>query len=274
MSRPQASAIVLTLHGVQSDTNPVAVPSDRAAVRYTINQRRLEQLLAELNPESCCTVREFVGKSAGDFRIMTFDDGLTSDFVTVFPRLLSHRIRGTFFVTAEHVGCDGFTSLPQLKEMADADMEIGSHGQTHRYLVTLTRREALREIRESKVRLEQILGAEVVSFAPAGGHFDKWMLDAAAEAGYRAFATMIPGRTTGRNEPILLKRNHIQAHYSDADVLCLLCGQQRVLLANRLRYFVLKQLQKGLGLHRYDRLKNVVLRTGQNRASESMAVEK
>jgi hypothetical protein len=273
MSQPRTSAIVLTLHGVQCDTNPVELPSDQAAARYTIGRRRLEQLLGELNPQCCCTVREFVVKSAGDFRILTFDDGLISDFVTVFPRLLSHRIRGTFFVTAEHIGRDGFASLPQLKEMADAGMEIGSHGQTHSYLVTLTRREALREIRESKVRLEQALGAEVASFAPAGGHFDNWMLDAAAEAGYRAFATMIPGRTTGHHDPVLLKRNHIQAQHSAAYVSCLLRGQRNVLLANRLRYSFLKQLQKGLGLHNYDRLKSAVMRARGNRAPRSMVVE-
>ena len=273
MSPPQASAIVLTLHGVQCDANPVGFPSDRAATRYTIGQQRLDQLLGELNPQCCCTVREFVGKSAGDFRILTFDDGLISDFVTVFPRLLSHGVRGTFFVTAEHIGRDGFTSLPQLKEMADTNMEIGSHGLTHGYLVAMPRREALREIRESKISLEQMLGTEIASFAPAGGHFNKWMLDAAAEAGYRAFATMIPGRTIGRNDPVLLNRNHLQAHHIAAYASCLLRGQRSVLLANRLRYTLLKQLKNGLGIHNYDRLKNMVMRACGNRASKSVMRE-
>jgi hypothetical protein len=260
MSQPHASALALTLHGIQRDAHPIGFPCDRAAARYTIGQRQLEQLLAELNPQCCCTVREFVGQSAGTFQILTVDDGLISDFVTVLPRLLSQGLRGTFFVTAEHVGRDGFTSLPHLTEMANANMEIGSHGLTHRYLVSMSRRDALREIQESKARLEQMLGSEIVSFAPVGGHFRKWMVDAAAEAGYRAFATMIPGRTARRDGLLLLRRNHIQGRHSVRYVSRLLRGRRGMLLANRVRYFLLKQPKNWLGLRNYDRLRELVLR--------------
>jgi peptidoglycan/xylan/chitin deacetylase (PgdA/CDA1 family) len=274
MNQPPPSAIVLTLHGVQCCAAPTGLSQDPAAKSYTISVERLEQLLHEVSPEACCTVRDFVGKSAGEFRVLTVDDGLISDFATAFPLLLSRGLSATFFVTANYIGRDGFTGLSQLKEMTDAHMEIGSHGLTHRYLVTMSRRDALREIQESKARLEQMLGAEVVSFAPVGGHFRNWMLDAAAEAGYRAFATMIPGRTTGRNHPVLLHRNHIQAHHSAAYVSRLLRGQQSVLLANRVRYALLKQLKRGLGMHNYDRLKNMAARACRNRTSESLPAEK
>jgi peptidoglycan/xylan/chitin deacetylase (PgdA/CDA1 family) len=268
------SAVVLTLHGVRHNTDLVASLQDLAATRYTIGADRLEQLLNKVNPQACCTAGEFVGKSAGDFRILTFDDGLISDFVTVFPLLLSRQVRGTFFVTAEHVGRAGFTSVPQLREMAGANMEIGSHGLTHRYLVTMPRREALREIQESKARLEQMLGVGVVSFAPVGGHYRNWMLDAAGEAGYRAFATMIPGRTIKSSRPVLLRRNHIQAHHRALYVSRLLRGRRGTLLSNRLRYFLLKQPKNWLGLRNYDRLKDLVLRALQNRSSNSTAAER
>jgi peptidoglycan/xylan/chitin deacetylase (PgdA/CDA1 family) len=274
MRQFSVSAVILALHGVRRDAESVGFSQDIAVAQYTIGTTRLAQLLDEMNPKASCTVREFVGKSAGDFRILTFDDGLISDFVTVFPLLLSRQVGGTFFVTANHVGRDGFTSLPQLKEMTSAYMEIGSHGLTHRYLVTMSRRDALREIQESKARLEQMLGTEVVSFAPVGGHFRKWMVDAAAEAGYRAFATMIPGRTTKPAGLSLLRRNHIQSHHNARYVSRLLSGHRGTLLTNRVRYFLLKQPKHWLGLRNYDRLRDLLLRALRSHRSNSTTAER
>jgi peptidoglycan/xylan/chitin deacetylase (PgdA/CDA1 family) len=261
------------MHGIRQSAAAAGATEDPAAARYAIGVERFEQVLACANFEACCTVRDFTAKSAGDYCVWTFDDGLASDFVTVFPRLVSRRIFATFFVTVEHLGRHGYTTPAELAEMAAAGMEIGSHGLTHRYLVTMPRREALGEIRESKRRLEHMLGVKVVSFAPVGGHFAKWMIDAAAEAGYRAFATMIPGRTTNRGTPLLLHRNHIQSHHSAVYASRLVCGHPGLLLANRLRYFLLKQPKNWLGLRNYDRLKHFVLQATRRRSSRKKNTE-
>lgn len=273
MRRSTASAIVVTLHGVCGAGGPAGPPQDLAAARYTVGEERLQQLLCEVTPDASCTVREFVNKSAGDFRILTFDDGLISDFVTVFPLLVSRQVQATFFVTANHVGRDGFAGLAQLTEMASAGMEIGSHGLTHSYLTAMPRSAALREIEKSKVQIEQMLGVEVVSFAPAGGHFHGWMLDAAADAGYRAFATMVPGRTANCGGLLVLRRNHLQAHHSARYLSRLVRGSRGVLLTNRVRCFLLKQPKNWLGLRNYDRLKDLVLRALRKRP-ESAAAER
>ena len=249
------SAIALTFHRI----NPVPVvshsPMDPAMVRYAISRGVFQQTVNMLPPKRCCTVSEYVDKQEGDWLIVTFDDGSISDFEIGFPGLKDKGIKATFFVTVENIGLSGYMTITHLREMAESGMEIGSHGLTHQYLITMTRNEAIREIRESKDRLEQATGTKVVSFAPVGGHYKKWMEKCAYEAGYRAFATMIPGRTSGGEDLLRLKRNHIQSHHDIDYMSRLIDGHYRTMAINRLRYHVLRIPKTVLGLKNYDVVK-------------------
>lgn len=140
-------------------------------------------------------------------------------------------------------------------------MEIGSHGLTHRYLVTMSRPEAEREICESKGRLEREIGVEITSFAPVGGHYHMWMREVARNAGYKTFATMIPGRTRGSKDMLLLRRNHIQAYHDAAYVSRLINGDGWTLALNSLRYHLLHVPKIILGMQNYDRAKEFLFKT-------------
>jgi peptidoglycan/xylan/chitin deacetylase (PgdA/CDA1 family) len=254
------SAIALTFHRI----NPVPVvshsPMDPATGRYVITNGHFKQLINMISPEKCCTISEYIEKQEGDWLILTFDDGSISDFEVGFPGLKNKGIKATFFITVENIGLSGYTTITHLREMAERGMEIGSHGLTHQYLLTMARNEASREIRESKDRLEQAIGKNVVSFAPVGGHYRKWMEEVAYETGYRAFATMIPGRTNGGESTVLLHRNHIQSRH-DSDYLSrLIDGHYRTMALNRLRYHVLQIPKVVLGINNYDLVKKYLLR--------------
>ena len=249
------TSTVVTLHGIRSETNGSLSQLDSASARYTISLEQFEAVLDEMIPEVCLTVSKFVDEVDGERVILTFDDGLASDFHVAFPRLNHRGIRATFFVTADNLGRDGYVNAAQLREMAAAGMEIGSHGVTHQYLTVMARHEAAREIRESKLMLEEQLNVGIDSFAAVGGHFSRWMLDVAAKEGYRSFATMIPGRTRRSKGLTIVRRNHLQAHHDSAYISRLLRGDRQTLLANRLRYSLLKLSKRVLGMRRYDRLK-------------------
>lgn len=249
------SALALTFHGLRRETVIYEASRDPATERYVVPAKRFEEAVREIPPEVCCTASEFVHKKEGNWLILTFDDGFISDFEVTFPVLMDKGLKASFFVTAENVGRPGYTSIRHLKEMAQAGMEIASHGLTHNYLVTMPYAEAIREIRESKERLEKEIGVEVTSFAPVGGHYHKWMLEVAREVDYKAFATMIPGRTFGNKDMVMLRRNHIQAHHDAAYVSWLLNGDGRTLIFNRLRYHLLQVPKVILGMQNYDRAK-------------------
>ncbi len=212
-----------------------------------------------ISSESCCTISEYSNASESDIVILTFDDGLVSDYKIAFPILKANGLRATFFITTENVGKAGYIDYDQLREMNEAGMEIASHGLTHRYLVTMSRNEALREICKSKEKLEQEIGAEVISFAPVGGHFQNWMTETAFKSRYKAFATMIPGRTYRGKEFLMLRRNHIQAKHDLNYISNLLNGNNRTLLMNWLQYYLLRITKILLGMNRYDRVKEIII---------------
>lgn len=254
------SALALTFHRINREAITSKSLLDTSIERYIITADRFEQAINMISPERCCTVSEYFEKKDGDCLIPTFDDGFISDFEIAFPILMNKKVKGTFFITAKNVALPGYTSVAHLREMNEAGMEIGSHGLTHHYLVSIPRNEAIREICESKEKLEQEIGLEVTSFAPVGGHYKKWMEEVAYNSGYRVFATMIPGRTNGGGDFILLRRNHIQSHHDAEYLYRLINGHYGTLILNRFRYNLLQIPKSILGIHNYDFAKKYLLK--------------
>jgi peptidoglycan/xylan/chitin deacetylase (PgdA/CDA1 family) len=250
-------ALTLTFHYLSKAPEGSASLPQEIPERYTIPAERFSRIIEGVSSDRFRSVSEFGRESQGDWLILTFDDGFFSDFEVAYPILSRKNIKGTFFVTVGKMGYSHYMGLEQWREMAQSGMEIGSHGLSHRYLVSMPKEESIREIVESKERLEQALGAEVTSFAPVGGHFQRWMVDRAFHAGYRQFATMVPGRTMGGTGSFLLRRNHILAHHSSSYVDRLLQGHGETLLWNRLRYDLLRLPKVLLGMERYDRVREL-----------------
>jgi peptidoglycan/xylan/chitin deacetylase (PgdA/CDA1 family) len=150
--------------------------------------------------------------------------------------------------------------------MASYGMEIGSHGLNHRYLVTMPAADARQEIRVSKEKLQQLFGLEVCAYAPVGGHYSSWMLGEARAAGYRAFASMVPGRTVihPNNGIQLIRRNHVQSHHDLSYIGSVIRGDRRIMWNNLLRYHLLAISKRTLGMHTYDHFKNILLRKEVN----------
>lgn len=106
----------------------------------------------------------------------SWDDGHHID-LRLADRLATHRLKGTFYVALNH---------PRQKEIADDEiqtlqrmgMEIGSHTLTHRLLTGRLASEVRYELKESKARLEDIVGAPVVSLSSRGCLHGRGMRDA------------------------------------------------------------------------------------------------
>lgn len=254
------SAIALTFHGVITKTGLRDPRVDPASDRYLLNKELFQKMINTVSLEQVCTVSEYLDKRDDNWLILTFDDGNISDFEIVFPILREKKIRGTFFVNPSNIDSTGYLTRSHLLEMSKTGMEIGSHGLDHRYLISIHSSEAVREIRESKEKLEEILCKKVFSFAPPGGHYKKWMLPTAREAGYRVFATMIPGETKGNDDLLILKRNHLQNFHDTVYLSRLINGNMITMGRARLNYQILFSLKRIFGLQTYETLKNIILR--------------
>jgi peptidoglycan/xylan/chitin deacetylase (PgdA/CDA1 family) len=134
--------------------------------------------------------------------VLTFDDGYDGVRTRALPLLLAKGFRATIFAVSGRTGgvndWDGeapgepLLSDAGLRELHAAGFEIGSHGATHRALTKLSDPELQIEVAGSKKRLENILGAPVVSFCYPFGDFDDRVVEAVKSAGYRA-ATVVRG---------------------------------------------------------------------------------
>jgi peptidoglycan/xylan/chitin deacetylase (PgdA/CDA1 family) len=77
---------------------------------------------------------------------------------------------------------------------------VGAHGYTHRSLTKLDHRALEREIVESKIWLENIIGTEVRYMAAPGGDINHRVTEACLSAGYRLIGNSVEwwNRVSGR----------------------------------------------------------------------------
>jgi peptidoglycan/xylan/chitin deacetylase (PgdA/CDA1 family) len=128
---------------------------------------------------------------------VTFDDGFADTFSNALPVLTRYRIPATMFAVSDLIGgtnnwmsARGFPqrklmSRSDLGKMSAAGFGIGSHTRTHPRLPELDAEGKRREIRDSKARLEDMIGGSVTTFAYPYGLYDEDARQAVQEAGYR-----------------------------------------------------------------------------------------
>jgi len=160
--------------------------------------------------------------------LLTFDDGYQDALTAALPALRAHGMRATFFVVTQWIGPDEahrsargepgrrYLSWPEVRALAAAGMEIGSHGATHRRLPGLTGQEALEEMATSKRELEARLVTPVEVFAYPYNASRRRLRALSREAGYRA---AVSGSDHGGADRYELYRSGVQHGTSPEQML-------------------------------------------------------
>jgi peptidoglycan/xylan/chitin deacetylase (PgdA/CDA1 family) len=146
--------------------------------------------------------------------LVTIDDGDPSVLEAAVPVLQRWRIPSVLFTIAGAPDAYRVMSDAQLREVAAAGVEIGSHSLTHRSMARLPRAEAAHEARASKLRLEDVLGAPVTAFAyPFGTRLDysAETTEVLREAGYTLGFTSQHGAVRPGLDPLQLPRVKVEA---------------------------------------------------------------
>jgi peptidoglycan/xylan/chitin deacetylase (PgdA/CDA1 family) len=187
-------AVVLGYHGVaesrkRDDLSRLLVAPDtfRAQIELLLEAGFRFHTMAEL-------VRLADGGSPPPgLAAVTFDDGMRNNHEVALPILSEYSIRATVYVTigfidgtSPWIGPDGAGAMmtrEQLRELADAGWELGAHTMTHPDLATLGYEECLREIRDSRLALEEITGSTVETFAYPFGSYGPEAIAAARDSG-------------------------------------------------------------------------------------------
>lgn len=192
--------------------------------------------------------------------VITFDDGHASNCTHALPILMEHGFRATFFITAGWVGSAPYMSWDQIRSLAQAGMEIGSHSMTHRPPSLLTAAELDSEMCDSKKLLEDRLGQAVVTASSPTGFFNPEMIPAARAAGYRAICYGRIGVWDGRAAQGAIPRIPVKPGDDAGRVLRMATGDRLLIGSMRARQAVRNGLKRGLGVDRYLRLRRSLLR--------------
>ncbi len=211
---PRHGPVMLMYHAVFA-------PGQRARWPWGVSRASFERQLNFLLAAGYATptVSELMAapeQYRGPTAVITFDDGYV-DNVEAAAALHRRGMKATWYVVAGSVGgapqwpFDGrpggrLMNVAELQGLQRCGMEVGSHALTHRRLPELDALAQLHEAARSKSELEDLLGAEVRSFAYPYGAFDDASVGAVRQAGYSSACTTAPGWMLRDGDPLRLRR--------------------------------------------------------------------
>lgn len=161
---------------------------------------------------------------------ISFDDGFADNLEVALPLLESRGIPATVYVTTSYV--DGRSSNPAgmlsplgVCELHAAGVEVGSHSVHHLSLDRLPVDRLREEMRSSKAWLEDLIGAEVRSFAYPHGHHNGHCRREVVAAGYRSAAIVMNAVTRPGADRFTMARLTIERHHATDDVVAMMNQQ-------------------------------------------------
>lgn len=149
--------------------------------------------------------------------VLTFDDGYDDFYSEVYPLIAQYGLKPLVFLTVERIGDWNrwdhgkglrerrLLNIDQIRELQLHGVRFGSHTLTHPSLPGLNAVDLRREVRDSKHRLEDLLGEAVNTFAYPYGEANRRVRAAVIEAGYEMAFTTAEGLNTWQ-DPFAMMR--------------------------------------------------------------------
>lgn len=181
---------IFNYHGLAEQPSP-DIPE--AALRFWLSSAKFRSHLACIRDQRFrVTVLDELSDCASSSVpkshavVITFDDGLASDYEIAFPLLAEFGMRAVFFVNSTTIGQPGYLSWSQIAEMKSGGMSIQSHSHRHVDLTVLPTSVLDVELAESKRCIEERVGARIDFLAAPHGLLDRRVVRRALAVGYRA----------------------------------------------------------------------------------------
>jgi peptidoglycan/xylan/chitin deacetylase (PgdA/CDA1 family) len=180
--------LVLMYHSVEPyETDPYLV---------TVHPRRFDRQLRWLQKRRLrgVSMAELLTSREPGTVGLTFDDGYTDFATIVLPALQRYGFTATVFVIADALGGYNHWDVPgprkplmtaaDVRLVADAGMEVGSHSLHHVRLTKVSDLELREEVVVSRARLAEIIGQPVTGFCYPYGAVGAREVQAVRDAGY------------------------------------------------------------------------------------------
>jgi peptidoglycan/xylan/chitin deacetylase (PgdA/CDA1 family) len=173
--------LILNYHFISSEADK----TDLFAVRSQVFKNQLS-LIRDLSVP--VIPLGILGEEEGNYPFslaLTFDDGYHCHYREVAPLLEEYNFSATFFPIVNLVGTRQRLSWKELRQLAQAGFDIGSHGLSHAILKRMPLQDQLKELNRSKKVIEEETGKKVDSFAVPYGVYDEQTIQMAKWTGYR-----------------------------------------------------------------------------------------
>jgi peptidoglycan/xylan/chitin deacetylase (PgdA/CDA1 family) len=225
--------------------------ADALSYKLTETQfhRHLDLIAAALGVGApLCLSDPVTAATVGGAVVLTFDDGGASAPTRILRALRERGWRAHFFVPTDFIATKGFVTPAGLRELHTAGHVVGSHSASHPARMSYLTHEAIRrEWRDSRTRLEDLLGAPVTAASVPGGYYSRAVARAAAEAGIRVLFTSEPRRSVMTVDGVaVVGRFSVTRRTPDGDVVSLVSGYRGAALRQRLTWGA-KKVAKRLG---------------------------
>lgn len=146
--------------------------------------------------------------------LITFDDGYEGVHRHALPVLAEHGFASTLFVSTGWIrgaydtggGLDSMLDWDQVRELADAQVEIGGHSHTHPQLDEIDDDALWLELLRCKEIIADELGTRPVSFAYPYGYSSRRVREAVREAGFGQSLAVGNALARRRQGPYALRR--------------------------------------------------------------------
>lgn len=164
----------------------------------------LEAGFRSITLDDLVAIEDDTQKSFRKVFILTFDDGYLDSYTNAFPILLKYGLAATVFLITNCVGetIRWGTDKPaplmtwgQAIEMSKHGISFQSHTCTHPDLTKLDDKRVLRELQNSKKRIEDAFGHPVHHLAYPSGKYDERIIELVKKIGYQsAYSAGLSGR--------------------------------------------------------------------------------
>lgn len=209
---------ILSYHSVVDDHDPLRHDSYKQHLPIHFFRAHLDYLQREFKVISLAEFLRHLreGRRLPNYSVvLTFDDGF-EDFYTVAAReLAERRLPATIFVITDNAygrlppNGESFLSWAQVRELALAGIEVGSHTCTHPRLPDLAPEDAIRELADSRQAIQDHLDAMHVPLSYPHGLTTDSINQLAKSLGYSCAITSTLGPNTPDADIFKLNRTTI-----------------------------------------------------------------
>lgn len=146
----------------------------------------------------------------------SWDDGHVLD-IKLAALLRKYGLKGTFYISPldSHALPDERLTPEQIRELSN-DFEIGAHTMTHPDLLKLSYADAEKEMRESKLYLEKIIGRPVTAFCYPSGYYNEQHVSMVKHIGFAVARTVKRFSFCLSKDSFQMETSvHVYNHWSD-----------------------------------------------------------